>query len=274
MLKILTPVNLGSFALFHRIVTVVFPHELDLSLISDSRQIAAGGLVTHSFLPEPAAHTDSRIFYQVTGWQSFNDAIRLDGGTSIARIRCGGMASQLDSESANTRPTSFGDLALLAKQAGFDGAELDASAYPPSKPTEPLLGAVQDLIGVWGPERVGVQLGPFAWMSGLGDLQLAGFYSQLVGVLAEMEVAYVHIAGVYTMDRGDLSLSPLGLHLRRVFPGMLIASGAYTPSGAVAAVESRWADAIAFTMIMGGGATLLAAIRRVGMTPRPATHRP
>jgi 2,4-dienoyl-CoA reductase-like NADH-dependent reductase (Old Yellow Enzyme family) len=100
-----------------------------------------------------------------------------------------------------------------------------------------LLDIVQDIIAVWGPERVGVQLGPFAWMGRLEDLQSASFYCQLIDVLVEMEVAYIHIAGAYTSERGDLSSSPLGRHLRRVFPGMLIASGAYTPAGAVAAAE-------------------------------------
>jgi hypothetical protein len=271
MLKILTPVNLGFFALSHRVVTVVSPHALDLSSIFDSGQIAAGGLVIHSFLPGPGAELTSG---HVEARQTFNDAIRLNGGTSIAQIAWGGMANQLDRESAGARSRGFGDWAVLAQQAGFDGAELDASGYPPLQPTEPLLDAVQDIIAVWGPERVGVQLGPFAWMGGLEDLQAADFYGQLIGLLAEMEVAYIHIAGACTPDRGDLSASLLGRHLRRVFPGMLIAAGAYTPAGAIAAVESRWADAIAFPMMMGDGATLLAAIRRAGMTPGPAVRRP
>jgi hypothetical protein len=276
MLKILTPVNLGSFALSHRVVTVISPRASDLSPISGSGQIAAGGLVIHSFPLGLAAqaHADEQISVHVAAWQSFNDAIRLNGGTSIARIVSGGMAGQLDSESAGARSTGFGDWAVLAQQAGFDGAELDASAYPSSQPTEPLLETVQDIIAVWGAERVGVQLGPFAFMSGLEDIQLADFYGQLISVLVEMEVAYIHIAGTYTSDRCDLSSSPLGRHIRRVFPGMLIASGAYTPVGAIAVVESRWADAIAFTMMMGDGATFLAAIRHAGMTPRPAARRP
>ena len=82
-----------------------------------------------------------------------------------------------------------------------------------------------------------MQLGPFAWMGRLEDLQWASFSCRLIDVLVEMEVASIHIAGAYTSERGDLSSSPLGRHLRRVFPGMLMASGAYTQAGAVAAAE-------------------------------------
>jgi 2,4-dienoyl-CoA reductase-like NADH-dependent reductase (Old Yellow Enzyme family) len=102
---------------------------------------------------------------------------------------------------------------------------------------------------------------------------LADFYCQLIASVVEMEIAYVHVAGASAQDRGDLSLSPIGLRLRHVFPGMLIASGAYTPAGAIAAVESRWADAIAFTMMMGDGATLLAAIRSAGSGVRESDRR-
>ncbi len=110
-----------------------------------------------------------------------------------------------------------------------------------------------------------MQLGPFAWMSQFEDTRLAeGFYCQLITSLGELEIAYVHVAGAYTRDRGDLSLSPSRKRLRHAYPGMLIASGAYAPASAIGAVESRWADAIAFPMMMGDGASLLAAIRSAG----------
>ena len=66
---------------------------------------------------------------------------------------------------------------------------------------------------------------------------------------------------------GELSSSPLGRHLRRAFPGMLIASGTYTPTSAIAAVESRWADAVAFTTTIGGSASLLVQIHDAALLP-------
>ena len=83
-------------------------------------------------------------------------------------------------QSFDARPKGFDDWAVLAQQAGFDGAALDASAYLPSQPTRPLLDIVQDIIAVWGLERVGVQLGPFAWMGRLEDLQWASFSCRLI----------------------------------------------------------------------------------------------
>ena len=69
--------------------------------------------------------------------------------------------------------------------------------------------------------------------------------------LGELELAYIHVAGAFAPDRGNLAESPLGEHLRGAYRGLLIASGAYTPDAALAAVESRWADAIGFDLIVG-----------------------
>ena len=67
-----------------------------------------------------------------------------------------------------------------------------------------------------------------------------------------------------TPERGDLSTSAFGRCLRKSFSGIVIASGLYTPASAIAAVESRWADAIAFTLATGYGDQLIRAIRRPG----------
>jgi N-ethylmaleimide reductase len=124
------------------------------------------------------------------------------------------------------------------------------------------------MIDVRGSDRVGVQLAPFAWMSRLDDELATGFYGPLLNGLAEMELAYLHLSGAMTPDRGDFSTTRLGKELRRAFPGMLIGSGIYSPESAVATVESRWADAIGFTLAAGRGDKLVRAITATSAPPR------
>ena len=107
-----------------------------------------------------------------------------------------------------------------------------------------------------------MQLAPFAWLSGPDDRRTVDRFCALLTDLSDMEIAYVHLAGTVAPGRGDLLASPVGRHLRAAYPGIVIASGGFTPAAAIAAVERRWADLVGFPLYTGDGDELLAAIER------------
>ena len=139
------------------------------------------------------------------------------------------------------------------------GVELDAVGMGPAD-FATLEEAVQTVLESWGPERVGIRISPFAWMATRDDSSGAGLWGGLLCTLAGLELAYVHVAGTFTHDRGDFTISPLGQHLRSVYRGLLMTSGGYTLDAAVTVVEGRWADAVGFELIVGRGNDLVASV--------------
>ncbi len=267
MPKLLTPVNLGPFVLSHRIVTVVPAHDRGDARLIGARHVVAGGMVIHSFPSDPFAlsRQADAMLPLVSPWPAFNMALRAKGGTSIARVTDNATMDALGEGDRELRLAKFSRWAVLAYDAGFDGVELDVRQHDTRRPrlqpeSDLLLEIVQVLGELWSPERVGVRLDPFAWMGTREDVQSAAICAHTLTALEDMEVAYVHIAEAFTYGRGDLSTSPLGQHLRKAFSGMLVASGDYPPADALAAVESRWADAIGFTMMLSDGVGLIAAV--------------
>ena len=110
-----------------------------------------------------------------------------------------------------------------------------------------LLEAAHVAAEEWTSERVGIRLSPCARE---GELEL---FAEVMRALSERELAYVHLA---TVNGRFVSLPdgrPISIATctdRRAFrsdvSGALIASGYVDIDTAVAAVESRWADAIGF----------------------------
>lgn len=249
--KLLTFVDLGALALSHRVVVFVPPKPGRRLAPAYARPAPSGGLVIQPFLPDhniwgPSVHEHLPT---IRMWSRINDAVRAKGGTSVAQV---------------STALSWRDRVASARAAGFDGIEINATRHTAPLSIAPLLETVQATIDIWGADRIGVHLAPFAWMAGHDDKRAAGFYRRLLSALAEIEIAYLHLSGAVTPERGDLSTSAFGRCLRKSFPGMVIASGLYTPASAIAAVESRWADAIAFTLATGYGDQLIRAIRAAG----------
>ena len=243
MAKILTPINLGPLQFSHRVVVKALPSGSDaLSRPNDPR----GGLILQPFEPSADRATVAR-----------DRAWRYEDCSTIAQLSCTTATTAHQSE---RHQAAWRDLAMQAAGMPFDGAELDAPGALPSLPT--LLDRVQILIEVWGADRVGVQITPFAWLPALDDQRPAGVLSDLLAELSDMEIAYVHLAGAVVPGRGDLLASPLGRHLRTAYPGILIASGGFTPSTAIAAVERRWADMIGFPSPTDDGDDPLAAVEK------------
>jgi 2,4-dienoyl-CoA reductase-like NADH-dependent reductase (Old Yellow Enzyme family) len=253
--KLLTFVDLGALVLSHRVVVFVPPKHGRRIAPAYARPGPSGGLVIQPFLPDPNIWGPSVREHLPSArmWSRINEAVHAKGGTSVAQVSSAALSHETESECLAS-----------ARAAGFDGIEINATPHDGPLSAKLLLETVQATIDVWGSDRVGVQLAPFAWMAGRDDKRAVGFYRQLLAAMAEMEIAYLHLSGAVTPDRGDLSTSALGQCLRKSFQGMVIASGLYTPSSAIAAVESRWADAVGFSLVTGYGDQLIRAIRAAG----------
>lgn len=263
MTKLLTPVNFGSLALSHRVVVLASVGPQPLIALGDARQGPSGGLVMQAFLPfqHAAGLFEVRNSKMLAGWHRSNEVARTKGGSTVAQMWLDRLAPSASEAETDTWLADCRGRATSARRAGFDGIELNAAWLVSQAPTaSPLLDAVQVVVDVWGADRVGVQLAPFAWMTGPDDDRCVQAYKDLLAMLEDLEIAFIHVAGAVTPDRGDLSDTLLGRCLRTAFPGMLIASGAYTPHGAITAVENRWADAIGFTLGAGDGDDLVREI--------------
>jgi len=258
--KILTTINLGPLQLFHRAVVMAPPSFTGgPGAPKVARHAARGGLVLQP-VEAPlglAGSAPSRSPSPGWDWRALNNVVRAKGGFTVAQLSCSTTAATVDQSEA--RLAACRDMAVQALAMQFDGAELEAPGAP--QPAA-LLDMVQVLIDVWGADRVGVQIAPFAWMSAPDDQRAVRPFSALLADLSDMEIAYVHLAGAIVPGRGDLLASPLGRHLRAAYPGILVASGGFTPTTAIAAVEGRWADMIGFPLPVGDGDDLLAAVRQ------------
>ena len=259
--KILTTINLGPLQLLHRVVVIMLPDFAGgPTSLKVARHATRGGLVLQPFgAPLDLVGTaPARSPLPGRYWRALNHAVHAKDGFIVAQLFCSDIATIADHPEACL--AACRDMAVQALAMQFDGAELEAPGAP--QPEVPLLDMVQVLIDVWGADRVGVQLAPFAWMSGPDDQRAVRPFSALLADLSDMEIAYVHLAGAVVPGRGDLLASPLGRHLRAAYPGILVASGGFTPATAIAAVEGRWADMIGSPLPAGDGGDLLAAVRQ------------
>ena len=222
MQKLLTPINMGALALSHRVAVMSDMPVIPRNAASAAREAASGGL-----LIQPCTIGGESVIGP-KAWRRLNDRAHARGVVSVAYT--GWL-------------TASRDLGRAALAVGFDGVEIDATGT--TAPEDELQAAVQAVADAVGAERVGVRLAPFAWMSGRDDTSASGSIDRLLCMLAAMEIAYIHVAGTFSEDRGDLASSPLGRHLRAVYRGLLVTSGTYTARAAVDVVESRWADVVA-----------------------------
>lgn len=257
--KILTPINLGPLYLRHRAVIMARPDSDDsLDDLAGIRLAAQGGLLLQPFEASisPAETAPARSPPLGKNWQTLTNSVRAKGGFTVAQLSCFANTTNVDLPDACV--TACRAMAMLALASQFDGAELALRGVPRGAPA--LLDMVEVLIDVWGPDRVGVQIAPFAGTSELIDEGVLATFRALLADLSEMEIAYVHLSGAIVPGQEDLIATPLMRQFRAAYPGILIASGGFTPKTAIAAVKGRWADLIGFPLHAGDGDDILAAL--------------
>jgi N-ethylmaleimide reductase len=158
--------------------------------------------------------------------------------------------------------------ARLARRAGFDGVEIHAAngylidqflqdnsnrrtdAYGGSIENRArfLLEVTEAVVQVWGANRVGVRLSPRGTFNSMGDSDRKATFSYAVEQLARFNLAYLHLVETIA-GPGVAALAPgerLAPHLRRLFPGPIIANGGYDLAAAETAIASGEADLVAF----------------------------
>lgn len=107
-----------------------------------------------------------------------------------------------------------------------------------------LLGEVTAAaVAVAGAARVGVRLAPLTTLNGTVDDTPQATYLAAAKVLADLDIAYLHIAEV---DWADAPQMPLAFKeaIRLIFPNTLIYAGLYDTAKAQAALQAGWADLI------------------------------
>jgi N-ethylmaleimide reductase len=156
--------------------------------------------------------------------------------------------------------------AKLAKQAGFDGAEIhgangylieqflkdganvrtDAYGGSPENRCRFALEIAKVVIGEFGADRVGIRLSPNNDRNGLKDSNPAPTYRQLVSELSKLALVYIHVIEGITggarnvADGMDLS------ELKALFKGSYMVNNGYTGTMAEQAVQSGIADLVCF----------------------------
>jgi N-ethylmaleimide reductase len=110
---------------------------------------------------------------------------------------------------------------------------------------------VDAAVGVWGRERVGVRLSPYGTFNDMHDSDPVALFTHVLGRLSDRGIAYVHMIEPRATSAGGgdavLEAAPCTAEIfRPLFDGVFISAGGYDREGALEAVASGRADAIAF----------------------------
>ena len=155
-----------------------------------------------------------------------------------------------------------------AKDAGFDGVEVHGAngylvdqflqdnsnrrtdAYGGSVENRArfLLEVVEAVKSVWGPERVGVRIGPSNKFGGMGDSRPDVTFPYVARALAPIGLAYLHVIEPRVVGNvSDDDNPPVASgSLRPLFGGPVIAAGGFNAAGADAILTRGDAELVAF----------------------------
>jgi len=161
----------------------------------------------------------------------------------------------------------YADGARRARQAGFDGVEVHGAngylidqflldgtnqrddAYGGSVENRArfLLEVTRAVSDAWSPDRVGVRLSPRGKFNGMHDSDRWATFRHAVTELDALGLAYLHLVDPVGPSPFDNPEVPrLAPRLRPLFRGPLILAGGLDRASAIAAVETREADLVAF----------------------------
>jgi N-ethylmaleimide reductase len=155
-----------------------------------------------------------------------------------------------------------------AKAAGFDGVEIHgANGYlidqflqdGSNKRIDAYGGNIENrgrfpfevvdaVTGVWGPDRVGVRIGPSNTFNEMHDSDPKGLFSYVAAGLRDRGIAYLHIIEPRIKGNTEIeALAPIAAAtLKPIFQGPVIAAGGFDREQAIAIVENGGADLVAF----------------------------
>jgi N-ethylmaleimide reductase len=161
----------------------------------------------------------------------------------------------------------YAEGARRAKAAGFDGVEVHgANGYlidqflrdGTNQRTDQYGGTVENrvrflrevteaVIGIWGPQRVGVRLSPVSGFNSMSDSDPHKTFTYAAKVLNELKVVYAHIVEALSEQPAPAGrVTPL---IRTNYQGALIANGGYDLNSGNAVVASGEADLVSYGVL-------------------------
>lgn len=162
----------------------------------------------------------------------------------------------------------FGRAAANAKAAGFDGVELhgafgylhdqflqdgtnkrtDDYGGSASNRARLMLETTEAMIGVWGPERVGVRLSPSNRFTGMFDSDARSTFGHVIAELDAMRVGYIHLMepGAADLETGTVQIERVAETFRSSITVPMIDNNGYDRSTAEAAVAAGLCDLVSF----------------------------
>lgn len=180
---------------------------------------------------------------------------------------------------------SFRLAALRAKEAGFDGVELhNANGYladtflqdGTNKRTDEYGGTIEkrtrfarevieDMISVWGANRVGVRVSPSGKWGSISDSDPEGTFGYFAERLNAYGLAYLHVIeprvnGTETVSEGQPPVA--STFLRKIFKGPILAAGGFDRAGAQEILHRGNADLVAFGRWFSSNPDLPERLRR------------
>src|SRR4030088_1115959 len=187
---------------------------------------------------------------QVAGWCRITDAVHNAGGRISLQLWHVGRISH---------PILLNGETPGAQRAGFDGVELHgANGYlldeflqdSTNKRTDEyggsienrarlMLEAVDAVVSVWGPQRVGLHLSPRADIHSMGDSDLLATFTHVSREMDKRNLAFLLV-------REHQANDSIGAALKQAFGGVYVANEQLTVAQAEEAITAGAADAVAF----------------------------
>lgn len=165
----------------------------------------------------------------------------------------------LETQEVKALVQDYKQAAINAKEAGFDGVEIHAAngylidqfLQDSTNKREDIYGGsienrvrflleiTDELIEVWGADRVGVHLAPRCDSHDMGDSDPLSLFSYVIEELSKRKIAFV-------FTRDPLDEGSLFPKLKKLFNGVFIANQKFTGETAQKALDDKIADAVSF----------------------------
>lgn len=232
-----------------------------------------------------------RIFLQLWHVGRISDPALLGGALPVApsAIAARGTVSLLRPKRAFVTPRALDldDIAGIVRayrhaaenalRAGFDGVELHgANGYLPDQFLQDgtnhrtdryggslegrarfMIEVVDELIAVWGADRVGLHIAPRADSNDMGDSDLRATFDHVARSMRARKIAFIFARE----EQGDGRIGP---QLKAAFGGSYIADQGLTPTDGETLIARGEADAVSFGRAFIANPDLVARIRRGG----------